>query len=155
MENLNFKSYKRKGLSELVRYEDFPTDLLHLVPVSKEDAQLDVEEFKKGYIARNPKNHDDLWYVAKKYFDDNLELALDKQRQPIYLTPTIDQLIEGLKCDMHNMSNTSSNKDVGEYWDIKDFMLTNNIIINLLKSSIKYNGGVNAYLKSTIRISNG
>jgi hypothetical protein len=26
-------------------------------------------------IARNPINHDDQWLVAKKYFEDNLELA--------------------------------------------------------------------------------
>ncbi len=24
-------------------------------------------------IARNPKNHTDKWYVASKYFEDNLE----------------------------------------------------------------------------------
>jgi hypothetical protein len=28
-----------------------------------------------GMIARNPKNHADQWYVARKYFEDNLELA--------------------------------------------------------------------------------
>ena len=26
-------------------------------------------------IARNPKNHNDLWLVAAKYFEENLELA--------------------------------------------------------------------------------
>jgi hypothetical protein len=26
-------------------------------------------------VARNPNNHEDLWYVAKKYFDENLEPA--------------------------------------------------------------------------------
>ena len=26
-----------------------------------------------GMIARNPKNHNDKWYVAKKYFEDNFE----------------------------------------------------------------------------------
>jgi hypothetical protein len=26
-------------------------------------------------IARNPKNHADQWYVAEKYFKDNLELV--------------------------------------------------------------------------------
>lgn len=26
-------------------------------------------------IARNPKNHDDQWLVAEKYFNDNLEPA--------------------------------------------------------------------------------
>ena len=33
---------------------------------------LPKEEFELGYVARNPKNHLDIWYVAKKYFDDNL-----------------------------------------------------------------------------------
>ena len=29
-------------------------------------------------IARNPKNHEDQWYVAKKYFEDNFELVPDQ-----------------------------------------------------------------------------
>ena len=28
-----------------------------------------------GMIARNPKNSQDQWYVAKKYFEDNFEEA--------------------------------------------------------------------------------
>lgn len=28
-----------------------------------------------GMVARNPKNHADQWYVARKYFEDNLEPA--------------------------------------------------------------------------------
>lgn len=45
------------------------------VSISEPDKQLDHETFEQGYIARNPKNHEDLWYVAKKYFDENLEPA--------------------------------------------------------------------------------
>lgn len=63
-----FKQYKRKGLSEMRPYivgED-----LTGISVSKEDTPEEG-----GMIARNPKNHEDQWYVAKKYFEDNLEEA--------------------------------------------------------------------------------
>lgn len=63
-----FKQYRRKGFSEMRPYivgED-------LSKVSLSD--VDVPE-EGGMIARNPKNHEDQWYVAKKYFEDNLELV--------------------------------------------------------------------------------
>jgi len=65
----NFKQYKRKGLSEMRPY------------VQGEDmddvsvADVDNPETDMGMIARNPKNHKDQWYVARQYFEDNLELA--------------------------------------------------------------------------------
>ncbi len=65
----NWKQYKRKGLSEMRPYakgEDLST-----VSVSKEDNP----ETDMGMIARNPKNNADQWYVARKYFNDNLEEA--------------------------------------------------------------------------------
>lgn len=67
-----FKQYKRKGLSEMVPYVDFTGDT-SVVSISDADLSLPNEEFRLGYIARNPKNHSDMWYVAKEYFDDNLE----------------------------------------------------------------------------------
>lgn len=76
----NFKQYKRKGLSEMVAFEDFQ-GFMDGVSISEPDKKLseeNYEEFKQGFIARNPKNHEDLWYVAKKYFDDNLEEAEPK-----------------------------------------------------------------------------
>lgn len=66
-----FKQYKRKGLSEMRLYvegEDITT-----ISVSDQDKLLPT--LVGGYIARNPKNHQDLWYVAEKYFNDNLEPA--------------------------------------------------------------------------------
>lgn len=32
-----------------------------------------------GMIARNPKNIDDQWYVARQYFDDNFELIASEE----------------------------------------------------------------------------
>lgn len=64
-----FKKYRRVGLSEMrpyVKGED-----LTGISVSKEDDPAN----DMGMIARNPKNHADQWYVARKYFEDNLELA--------------------------------------------------------------------------------
>lgn len=62
-----FKQYRRKGLSEMrpyVKGED-------LSGVSVSD--VDHPEQDMGMIARNPKNHADQWYVARKYFEENLE----------------------------------------------------------------------------------
>lgn len=63
-----WKWYKRKGLSEMRPYH-LGEDLTG-ISVNKED----FPEIG-GMIARNPKNHNDQWYVAKKYFEDNLEEA--------------------------------------------------------------------------------
>lgn len=65
----DWKKYRRTGLSEMRPYilgED-----LHGISVSVEDDP----ETDLGMVARNPKNHNDQWYVARAYFEDNLELA--------------------------------------------------------------------------------
>lgn len=72
---LEFKQYKRKGLSEMIPFKEFVGQDMSTISVSDQDKLLSNEEFEQGYIARNPKNHADMWYVAKKYFDDNLEPA--------------------------------------------------------------------------------
>jgi hypothetical protein len=63
----DFKKYRRKGFSEMRPYvlgED-----LSAISVSKEDdPSTDM-----GMIARNPANHADQWYVARKYFEENFE----------------------------------------------------------------------------------
>ena len=75
---MNFKQYKRKALSEMISVIEFTVNGgdFSKVSVSNPDISLkayDPQEFDLGYVARNPKNHADLWYVAKKYFDENLE----------------------------------------------------------------------------------
>lgn len=74
---LKFKQYKRKGLSEMISVTEFTKNGGDLSKVSLSlDHLLQTHnpyEFELGFVARNPKNHDDLWYVAKKYFDDNFE----------------------------------------------------------------------------------
>ena len=64
-----WKQYKRKGLSEMRPY--VPGEDLTDISVSPEDdPPTDM-----GMIARNTKNHKDKWYVARKYFEENLEPA--------------------------------------------------------------------------------
>ena len=62
-----FKKYRRTNIAEMRAY--VPGEDLSGVSVSK----VDNPEEDKGMIARNPENHDDQWYVAKKYFEDNFE----------------------------------------------------------------------------------
>jgi hypothetical protein len=69
---MNWKQYKRKGLSEMRPYVEGE----ELSRVSISAADRDNGSPKIGdMIARNPINHDDQWLVAQKYFEDNLELA--------------------------------------------------------------------------------
>jgi hypothetical protein len=64
-----WKKYRRTGLSEMRPYVKGESTMN--ISVSKEDFPSD----DMGMVARNPKNHDDQWYVARKYFEDNLEPA--------------------------------------------------------------------------------
>lgn len=89
-----FKKYTRKGFSEMRPYildED-------LSGVSVAD--VDIPELG-GMIARNPKNHQDQWYVAKQYFEDNLELAEQEkqdERDNVFLCETgINDLLNALR----------------------------------------------------------
>ena len=63
-----FKKYVRKGFSEMRPY--IPGEDMSNISIAEVDT---IGE--GGMIARNPKNHQDQWYVAKEYFEDNLELA--------------------------------------------------------------------------------
>jgi hypothetical protein len=66
-----FKQYRRKSVSEMRDYEE--GEMLNS-KVSISDADLKAGSPKLGdMIARNPKNHEDQWLVAKAYFEDNLE----------------------------------------------------------------------------------
>ncbi len=66
-----FKNYRRKQIAELRPYK-IGENLSERVSITQADAEAGSP--KEGdMIARNPKNHDDQWLVAKKYFDDNFE----------------------------------------------------------------------------------
>ena len=57
--------YRRKGLAEMRPYVPGESLGFSVNPV-------DTPELG-GMVARNPKNHEDQWYVAKQYFEDNFE----------------------------------------------------------------------------------
>lgn len=64
-----WKQYKRKGLSEMRPYI-LGEDLSNISVSPTDDPPDDM-----GMIARNPKNHKDQWYVARKYFEEHLDPA--------------------------------------------------------------------------------
>jgi ribosomal protein L19 len=69
-----FKQYRRKSVSEMRPYVEGDT-LDGKVSISEADLK-GGSPLKGDMIARNPKNHEDQWLVAKTYFEDNLE-AID------------------------------------------------------------------------------
>ncbi len=62
-----FKKYRRTNIAEMRQY--IKGEDLTNISVSKEDDP----ENNMGMIARNPCNHNDQWYVERKYFMANFE----------------------------------------------------------------------------------
>jgi len=65
-----FKQYRRKSISEMRPYVE--GEILDGVSVSDAD-KSNGSPLLGDMIARNPKNHEDKWLVAREYFLDNLE----------------------------------------------------------------------------------
>ena len=64
--------YRKKQLQELVEWnEDIEMDGVSVSPADKENGSPKAGDM----IAVNPQNNKDRWLVAKKFFDDNYELA--------------------------------------------------------------------------------
>ncbi len=61
-------NYRKKNVQPMRPY--VPGEDLTGISVNKEDTPE-----LGGMIAVNPKNGEDRWYVAKKFFEDNYELA--------------------------------------------------------------------------------
>jgi len=63
--------------------------------ISVSDADKEAGSPKEGdMIARNPKNHNDMWLVAKQYFEDNLEAIKDTATYKDRLLIERDELSE-------------------------------------------------------------
>lgn len=63
-----FKKYVRTNIAEMRQYVE--GEDLSRVSISEADRD-NGSPLVGDMIARNPKNHDDQWLVAKKYFQDN------------------------------------------------------------------------------------
>ncbi len=123
-----YKKYKRKGLSEMTEWkEGFNITNVAISLVDKEKGSP-----KEGdMIARNPKNHEDKWLVAKKYFDDNLELYS-----------------EGTESDSSTTKKTLVNTDSnGTTKNVKDVVFWGNG--NTFKLISKASSKAEGWMKST------
>lgn len=72
---MEFKKYRRTNIAEMHKYNPndmYPKEIMDKVSIS--EADLKNGSPKEGdMIARNPENHNDLWLVAKDYFEQNFE----------------------------------------------------------------------------------
>ena len=69
-----FEQYKRKEVAELriVTESEIAGAIASSISISEADTKAGSP--KQGdMIARNPKNHEDQWLVAREYFNDNFE----------------------------------------------------------------------------------
>ena len=65
-----FTQYRRTQIAEMTPW----VPDLDMYGVSISDPDKEAGSPKAGdMIARNPKNHDDMWLVAAQYFADNFE----------------------------------------------------------------------------------
>lgn len=79
---MEFKKYRRTQIAEMRPVTKEEIELGRLIvtkthsrkAISVSDVDLQNGSPKSGdMIARNPKNHNDQWLVAEKYFKDNFE----------------------------------------------------------------------------------
>ena len=72
---MEFKKYKRTNIAEMHKYNPndmYSKEFMDRVSISQADKEKGSP--KEGdMIARNPENHNDLWLVAKDYFEQNFE----------------------------------------------------------------------------------
>jgi hypothetical protein len=66
-----FKQYRRTQIAEMSPYVE-GENLNIMVSVSAADRKAGSPKVG-DMIARNPKNHMDMWLVAEQYFKDNFE----------------------------------------------------------------------------------
>ena len=95
-----FKEYRRKSISEMRPYVE--GEDLSGVSISDQD-QKNGSPKVGDMIARNPKNHEDQWLVAKQYFEDNLEEISE----------------EGDSNEERTLSNTTANQAQNQVKDIE------------------------------------
>jgi hypothetical protein len=83
---IEFKQYKRTQIAEMRPVDNYDInnvssngELRFVSDIGDIKVSISDEDFKNGspklgdMIARNPKNHNDQWLVAEKYFKDNFE----------------------------------------------------------------------------------
>lgn len=70
MSKHTFKQYRRTQIAEMCEWTpDYDMSRVSVSHSDKENGSPKVGDM----IARNPKNHEDQWLVAKRYFEDNFE----------------------------------------------------------------------------------
>lgn len=130
-----FKEYKRTGLSEMTPY----LDGMDMDGVSISDADKLNGSPKDGdMIARNPKNHNDKWLVAKKYFEDNFELAKNTEGQKTLgntcsngATKNVKDIVFWGNGDLFKLIAKASSQNEGWMKSTKAMQVGNHVVVQV------------------------
>jgi len=68
---MEWKQYHKKGIIQMRPY--IQGESLDGISVSKTDSPKE----DMGMVARNPNDHNDMWYVNRKFFEEHYKLKLD------------------------------------------------------------------------------
>lgn len=72
---MEFRQFKRTQIAEMHEYNPnniYSEDFMSKLSISEVDKNNGSPKLG-DMIARNPKNHNDIWLVAEQYFKDNFE----------------------------------------------------------------------------------
>lgn len=72
---MEFKKYRRTNIAEMHEYNPhvmYSKEFMDKVSISEVD-KANGSPKAGDMIARNPDNHNDVWLVAKEYFENNFE----------------------------------------------------------------------------------
>lgn len=150
MPELEFKQYSRKGLSEM---RPFVEEDQKIAGISFSAEDLKLKTLVGGFIARNPKNHADQWYVAKKYFEDNLEevviedIAETAIAEEDYRQRRMDWDGDGFLLIAEDEGDEEAKGDLPlEYWNLSTRVMDINGVGCVIKTSTIVNGNVSEAL---------
>lgn len=114
---MSFKQYHRTAIAEMMDWTpDIDPLVMFMVSISAEDKKNGSP--KAGdKIARNPKNHNDLWLVAAAYFAENFEpMSASKPSEPAQdataMTP-IDMVLHCPACGLQHIDEGEGEGDDG------------------------------------------
>lgn len=118
---MEFKKYQRTNLAEMHQYDRnaiYPKEFWDKLSISKEDKANGSPKLG-DMIARNPENHNDIWLVAKEYFDQNFVPAGHSPTN--HTEEEINRMIETSYkekvCDISKISDTYHT--FGELYDFR------------------------------------
>lgn len=116
IEQTEFTQYRRTNIAEMRPY--VKGESMDKISVSA----VDDPENDMGMVARNPDNHADQWYVARKYFNDNFEpiTTLQSIQGEAVAKAITSELLDWTYCGMAHNGRLKDKRAVDQWRALRD-----------------------------------